>query len=57
MYSDKSNNELQQLINNIQITHEATKIKMLKNLDELEQLEREFKKINEVLKVRLHGRF
>lgn len=54
-YTEKSNNELLQIVNNIQVAHSAMKIKMLKGLDELEQLEREFKKINNVLKTRLNG--
>lgn len=52
-YDDKSNNELLQLVNNIQIAHSATKVNIVKLLDELDELEKEFKKVNNVLKNRL----
>ena len=54
-YDDKPNNELLQLVNNTQVAHAATKVKILKLLDELDLYELEFKKINNILKNRLGG--
>ena len=54
-YEEKSNNELLQLINNLQIEHEAIKARMLKDYDELIKVEQTFVKVNNILKNRLSG--
>ena len=55
-YEDKGNNELLQIVNNIQVSHAAVKVNILKLIDELDVLEHEFKKVNNVLNNRLNGK-
>jgi hypothetical protein len=52
---DKSNNEILFEIKQLQADHEALKIKMLNDFDELEKIEKRFAKANEILLKRLKG--
>lgn len=55
-YEDMSNNQIITEISNLQAEYEATKMKMLKDLDKLDVLEEQFKEANEVLIERLKGK-
>jgi len=52
----KSNNEILFYIKQLQADHEALKIKMLKDYDNLLELEKEFAKANEIIHRRLNGK-
>jgi hypothetical protein len=52
---NKSNNEILFEIKQMEADYEALKIKMLKDLDKMEQIEKRFNKANSVLLKRLKG--
>jgi len=51
----KSNNEILFEIKQMEADHEAIKIRMLKDLEKLEELERRFDKANKLIVKRLKG--
>jgi len=52
----KSNNEILFFIKQLQADHEALKIKMIKDYDNLVELEKEFTRANEIIQRRLKGK-
>lgn len=52
---NKSNNEILFEIKQMEADHEAIKIRMLKDLEKLEELERRFDKANKLIVKRLKG--
>ena len=50
-----SNNEILFHVKQLQADHEAIKIRMLKDLDELEKTEKKFEEANKILLKRLKG--
>ena len=52
---NKSNNEILFEIKQMEADHEAIKLKMLKNLEELEAVEKRFDQANKLLVKRLKG--
>jgi hypothetical protein len=53
-FENKSNNELMELLKEMEITHENIKRKMLKHFANLEKVERDHKKVQDILKKRLN---
>ena len=54
-FSELSNNEILMEIKRLQIDHEAVKLRMLKDYDEMESLEKRFAEANDELLKRLKG--
>ncbi len=54
-FENKSNNDILFDIKQMQADYDALKIKMLKDLDKLEEIERKFDRANKVLLKRLKG--
>lgn len=52
---NKSNNEILFEIKQMQADYDALKIKMLKDYDKMEELEKRFEKANKILLKRLKG--
>lgn len=52
---NKSNNEILFEIKQMEADYEALKIKMLKDLDKMEEIEKRFNKANTILLKRLKG--
>lgn len=52
---DKTNNELLMEVKQLQADHEALKLKILKDYDEMIEVETRFNTINELLQKRLKG--
>lgn len=52
---NKSNNDILFEIKQMQADYDALKIKMLKDLDKLEEIERNFDRANKILLKRLKG--
>lgn len=52
---NKSNNEILFEIKQMQADYDALKIKMLKDYDKMEELERRFEKANKIILKRLKG--
>lgn len=52
---DKSNNEILFEIKQMEADYEAIKIRMVKDFDKLEELERKFDKANKLITKRLKG--
>jgi hypothetical protein len=52
---DKSNNEILFEIKQMEADHEAIKLRMLKDLEKLEELERRFDQANKLIVKRLKG--
>lgn len=52
---DLSNNEILFKIKQFQADHEALKLKMLRDFDELIEIEKNFEKANQILVKRLKG--
>lgn len=52
---NKSNNEILFDIKQMQADYDALKIKMLKDYDKMEELERRFEKANKIILKRLKG--
>jgi len=52
---DKSNNEILFEIKQMEADYESVKLKMLRNFDELLEIERKFDKANKLLSKRLKG--
>lgn len=54
-FENKSNNEILFEIKQMQADYDALKIKMLKDYDKMEELERRFEKANKIILKRLKG--
>ena len=54
-FENKSNNDILFDIKQMQADYDALKIKMLKDLDKLEEIERNFDRANKILLKRLKG--
>jgi hypothetical protein len=52
---DKSNNELIIEIKQLELDHEALKVKMLKDYDKLMEIERQYAKCNLIINKRVKG--
>lgn len=54
-FENKSNNEILFEIKQMEADHEAIKLKMLKDLEKLEEIEKRFDQANKLLVKRLKG--
>jgi hypothetical protein len=52
-YENLSSNELLFYLKQFEADHEAIKIKMINDLDKLEEVERKYKRVTQILKERL----
>jgi hypothetical protein len=55
-FDEMSNNEILFGIKKLQAEHESLKIKMIKDYDNLVELEKEFTRANEIIQRRLKGK-
>ena len=54
-FDDLSNDELAKLIKEMEITHTNIRVKMLKDFDNLEIVEREYEKVKNILNKRFNN--
>ncbi len=55
-WEDKSNNEILLEIKQLQLDHEALKLKIIREFDKLVEIENKFNDAQEVIKKRLKGK-
>lgn len=55
-WENKSNNEILLEIKQLQLDHEALKLKIIKEFDKLVEIENQFNKAQEIIKERLKGK-